>query len=92
MTTGTIVDATEIHAPFPPKAATRAGIAEMHQRKNGKNYYFGIIALLVGLHRNTKIIHTPARHQYCEQPRWTIQGVPPGFRHYRRAGRLLYRH
>ncbi|MBV9484273.1 MAG: hypothetical protein JO249_26495 [Acidobacteria bacterium] len=29
----------------------------MHQRKNGKNYYFGIIAL-VGVHRNTKIIHT----------------------------------
>jgi IS5 family transposase len=57
ITTGTIVDATLIHAPSSTKNQERSRDPEMHQAKKGKNWYFGMKAH-VGVDSKTKIIHT----------------------------------
>jgi IS5 family transposase len=57
ITTGTIVDATLIHAPSSTKNCEQSRDPEMHQAKKGKNWYFGMKAH-VGVDSKTKIIHT----------------------------------
>jgi transposase, IS5 family len=57
ITTGTIVDATLIHAPSSTKNREQRRDPEMHQAKKGKNWYFGMKAH-VGVDSKTKIIHT----------------------------------
>ena len=57
ITTGTIVDATLIHAPSSTKNRDQSRDPEMHQTKKGKNWYFGMKAH-VGVDSKTKIIHT----------------------------------
>jgi transposase, IS5 family len=57
ITTGTIVDATLIHAPSSTKNREQSRDPEMHQTKKGKNWYFGMKAH-VGVDNKTKIIHT----------------------------------
>jgi IS5 family transposase len=57
ITTGTIVDATLIHAPSSTKNREQSRDPEMHQTKKGKNWYFGMKAHL-GVDSKTKIIHT----------------------------------
>jgi transposase, IS5 family len=57
ITTGTIVDATLIHAPSSTKNQEQSRDPEMHQAKKGKNWYFGMKAH-VGVDSKTKIIHT----------------------------------
>src|SRR5271155_3540507 len=56
ITTGTIVDATLIHAPSSTKNREQSRDPEMHQTKKGKNWYFGMKAH-VGVDSKTKIIH-----------------------------------
>ena len=56
ITTGTIVDATLIHAPSSTKNRERGREPEMHQTRKGKNWYLGEGAR--GSGRKTKIIHT----------------------------------
>src|ERR1700687_956412 len=57
ITTGTIVDATIIHAPSSTKNRDQSRDPEMHQTKKGKAWYFGMKAH-VGVDSKTKIIHT----------------------------------
>ena len=57
ITTGTIVDATLIHAPSSTKNREQSRDPEMHQAKKGKNWYFGMKAH-VGVDSKSKIIHT----------------------------------
>ena len=57
ITTGTIVDATLIHAPSSTKNRDQSRDPEMHQTRKGKNWYFGMKAH-VGVDSKTKIIHT----------------------------------
>ena len=57
ITTGTIVDATLIHAPSSTKNRDQSRDPEMHQAKKGKNWYFGMKAH-VGVDSKSKIIHT----------------------------------
>ena len=57
ITTGTIVDATLIHAPSSTKNREQSRDPEMHQTKKGKQWYFGMKAH-VGVDSKTKIIHT----------------------------------
>ena len=57
ITTGTIVDATIIHAPSSTKNRDQSRDPEMHQAKKGKNWYFGMKAH-IGVDSKTKIIHT----------------------------------
>jgi transposase, IS5 family len=57
ITTGTIVDATLIHAPSSTKNREQSRDPEMHQAKKGKNWYFGMKAH-VGVDNKSKIIHT----------------------------------
>ena len=57
ITTGTIVDATLIHAPSSTKNRDQSRDPEMHQAKKGKQWYFGMKAH-VGVDSKTKIIHT----------------------------------
>ena len=57
ITTGTIVDATLIHAPSSTKNREQRRDPEMHQAKKGKNWYFGMKAH-VGVDSKSKIIHT----------------------------------
>jgi len=57
ITTGTIVDATIIHAPSSTKNREQSRDPEMHQGKKGKTWYFGMKAH-VGVDSKTKIIHT----------------------------------
>ena len=57
ITTGTIVDATLIHAPSSTKNRDQSRDPEMHQTKKGKQWYFGMKAH-VGVDSKTKIIHT----------------------------------
>ena len=42
ITTGTIVDATIIHAPSSTKNESRQRDPEMHQTKKGNQWYFGM--------------------------------------------------
>src|ERR1700678_2627276 len=57
VTTGTIVDATIIHAPTSTKNREQKRDPEMHQTKKGKQWYFGMKAH-VGVDSRTKLIHT----------------------------------
>jgi len=57
ITTGTIVDATIIHAPSSTKNREEQRDPEMHQAKKGKQWYFGMKAH-VGVDSKTKIIHS----------------------------------
>jgi IS5 family transposase len=57
ITTGTIVDATVIHAPSSTKNREQSRDPEMHQTKKGKQWYFGMKAH-VGVDSKAKIIHT----------------------------------
>jgi IS5 family transposase len=55
--TGTIVDATIIHAPSSTKNRDQQRDPEMHQTKKGKDWYFGMKAH-VGVDSKNKIIHS----------------------------------
>ncbi|MGC2412431.1 MAG: IS5 family transposase [Stellaceae bacterium] len=57
VSTGTIVDATIIHAPASTKNAAKQRDPEMHQTKKGKQWYFGMKAHL-GVDSKTKLIHS----------------------------------
>ncbi len=57
--TGTIVDATIIHAPSSTKNAAQARDPEMHQTKKGNQWYFGMKAHL-GVDSVLKLIHSVA--------------------------------
>jgi IS5 family transposase len=57
ITTGTMVDATIIHAPSSTKNREQKRDPEMHQTKKGKQWYFGMKAH-VGVDSNTKLIHS----------------------------------
>src|SRR5664279_5339915 len=57
ITTGTIVDATIIHAPSSTKNREQKRDPEMHQTKKGKQWYFGMKAH-VGVDSKRKIIHS----------------------------------
>ena len=57
ITTGTIVDATIIHAPSSTKNQDEQRDPEMHQTRKGKQWYFGMKAH-VGVDSKMKIIHT----------------------------------
>src|SRR5215475_13376740 len=59
ISTGTIVDATIIHAPSSTKNREEKRDPEMHQTKKGKQWYFGMKAH-VGVDSQTKIIHSAA--------------------------------
>jgi IS5 family transposase len=59
ITTGTIVDATIIHAPSSTKNREQKRDPEMHQTKKGNQWYFGMKAH-VGVDSKTKLIHTAA--------------------------------
>jgi IS5 family transposase len=56
-TTGTIVDATIIHAPSSTRNHEAKRDPEMHQTKKGNQWYFGMKAH-VGVDSKTKMIHT----------------------------------
>jgi len=57
ITTGTIVDATIIHAPSSTKNREQKRDPEMHQTKKGNQRYFGMKAH-VGVDSKTKLIHS----------------------------------
>ena len=57
ITTGTIVDATIIHAPSSTKNREQKRDPAMHQAKKGKQWYFGMKAH-VGVDSKTKMIHS----------------------------------
>ena len=57
--TGTIVDATIIHAPSSTKNAEGKRDPEMHQTKKGNQWYFGMKAH-VGVDSKSGIVHTAA--------------------------------
>ena len=57
ITTGTIVDATIIHAPSSTKNLEQKRDPEMHQTKKGNQWYFGMKAH-IGVDSQTKLIHT----------------------------------
>ena len=57
ITTGTIVDATILHAPASTKNREQQRDPAMHQTRKGKQWYFGMKAH-VGVDSKTKLIHT----------------------------------
>jgi IS5 family transposase len=57
ISTGTILDATIIHAPSSTKNQKQERDPEMHQTKKGKQWYFGMKAH-VGVDSKTKLIHS----------------------------------
>jgi transposase, IS5 family len=57
ITTGTIVDATILHAPSSTKNREGERDPEMHQTRKGKQWYFGMKAH-VGVDSKHKLIHT----------------------------------
>ena len=57
ITTGTIVDATIIHAPSSTKNATGERDPEMHQTRKGKQWYFGLKAH-IGVDSKEGIVHS----------------------------------
>lgn len=59
VSTGTIVDATIIHAPSSTKNASKMRDPEMHQTRKGNQWYFGMKAH-IGVDSKTKIIHSAA--------------------------------
>jgi len=59
VSTGTIVDATIIHAPSSTKNADQARDPEMRQTRKGNQWFFGMKAH-IGVDSKTKIIHSAA--------------------------------
>jgi IS5 family transposase len=59
ITSGTIVNATIIHAPSSTKNREQPRDSEMHQTKKGKQRCFGMKAY-VGVDSRTKLIHSAA--------------------------------
>jgi IS5 family transposase len=57
ITTGTIVDATIIHAPSSTKNSTGERDPEMHQTKKGKQWYFGAKAH-IGVDSKETVVHS----------------------------------
>jgi transposase, IS5 family len=57
ITTGTIVDATIIHAPSSTKNSTGSRDPEMHQTKKGNQWYFGLKAH-IGVDSKEGIVHS----------------------------------
>jgi transposase, IS5 family len=57
ISTGTIVDATIIHAPSSTKNREQQRDPEMHQTKKGNQWYFGMKAH-VGVDSKSKLVHT----------------------------------
>jgi IS5 family transposase len=57
ITTGTMVDATIIHAPSPQRTANRSATRRCTRRKKGNEWYFGMKAH-VGVDSKRKIIHS----------------------------------
>jgi IS5 family transposase len=57
MSSGTIVDATILHAPSSTKNKQKARDPEMHQTKKGNQWYFGM-KLHVGVDRETGLTHS----------------------------------
>jgi len=55
--TGTIVDATIIHAPSSTKNATGERDPEMHQTRKGRQWYFGMKAH-IGVDSKTGVVHS----------------------------------
>jgi IS5 family transposase len=59
ITTGTIVDATIIHAPSSTKNSTGERDPEMHQTRKGNQWYFGVKAH-IGMDSKEKVVHSVA--------------------------------
>jgi IS5 family transposase len=59
VSTGTIVDASIIHAPCSTKNADKARDPEMRQTRKGNQWFFGMKAH-IGVDSKTKIIHSAA--------------------------------
>ncbi len=59
ITTGTIVDATIIHAPSSTKNSSGERDPDMHQTKKGNQWYFGAKAH-IGMDSKEKVIHSVA--------------------------------
>ena len=57
VSTGTIVDASIIHAPSSTKNQDKQRDPEMHQTKKGNQWYFGMKAH-IGVDSRTKLIHS----------------------------------
>jgi transposase, IS5 family len=57
--TGTIVDATIVHAPSSTKNKDKARDPEMHQTRKGNQWYFGMKAH-IGIDSKSKLIHAVA--------------------------------
>ena len=57
ITTGTIVDATIIHAPSSTKNRSGERAPEMHQTRKGKQWYFGVKAH-IGVDSKQGIVHS----------------------------------
>lgn len=57
ISTGTIVDATILHAPSSTKNGDKQRDPEMHQTRKGKQWYFGMKAH-VGVDSETKLVHS----------------------------------
>ena len=57
ISTGTIVDATIIHAPCSTKNQSGESDPEMHQTHKGKQYYFGLKAD-IGVDSKADIVHS----------------------------------
>jgi IS5 family transposase len=57
LSSGTIVDATIIHAPSSTKNEEKARDPEMHQTKKGNQWYFGMKAHF-GVDCRIKVIHS----------------------------------
>lgn len=57
ISTGTIVDATIIHAPSSTKNQREERDPEMHQTRKGQQWYFGMKAH-VGVDSKSKLVHT----------------------------------
>ena len=56
LSSGTIVDATIIHAPSSTKNEAQARDPDMHQTKKGNQWYFGMKAHF-GVDKRSKVIH-----------------------------------
>jgi IS5 family transposase len=57
ITTGTIVDATIIHAPSSTKNSSGERDPEMHQTKKGNQWYFGLKAH-IGVDSKQGVVHS----------------------------------
>jgi len=65
ISTGTIVDATIIHAPSSTKNQQQERDPEMHQTSKGRQWYFGMKAH-VGVDSKSKLVHTVV----ARRPTW----------------------